>query len=369
MGITYNKHVHTDEQIIESLYQAMIVFGVNISKRQYDLWPDKLISGRVIAKRIGWQKAKDMAAQMFTDNSMSVVKDEEGHRAVVKEPEKKNYKEWIQFANYIKQQFEKESQTIEQTAIKKFKEGPIVVVFSSDWHLGSLATNYEEFERNIDFILNTPNVYMVIIGDTIDNFLQFPDKSALLSQIMNPRYQKYMLKSILDELLRKNKILAVGWGDHDSRFEEKLSGSDVIQELTANSVPYFAGKGVLCIEVGKQRYSCSVMHRSRFNSSINETHGSSQEYRFFVPADINVTAHQHSPAYTVCYRMPVAREAGLGCGGQVILIRTGSYKEKDIYSLRGWNKGQIGTPAVICYSDEWKLIPFSTPELAVEFIK
>jgi hypothetical protein len=58
----------------------------------------------------------------------------------------------------------------------------------------------------------------------------------------------------------------------------------------------------------------------------------------------------------------------MGCGGQVILIRTGTYKSDDLFSIRYWNAGVIGTPTVVMYGDEWKLIPFSTAELAVEFM-
>jgi predicted phosphodiesterase len=347
-----------DKDIIENLSQAILELGKDVSIDGYDKWPGRMSASRTIRGRFGWQNAKELAMQLLTDES--------------KCPAPKNadmdWKQWLKFAINSKNTLYQEAGFGSQIAEKEFKERRIALVFSSDWHLGSVSTNYDAFMRNIEFLLDTPNLYMVVVGDTIDNFLQFPDKSARLHQIINPMYQKKMLKSIIDELISRKKIIATGWGDHDSRFEEKLNGSDVIKTLTNNRIPYFPGKGVLKLKIGSQQYTCAVTHKSRFNSYMNETHSSSQEYRTFIPADICVTGHTHSPAYSVCHRLQVAREAGMGCGGQVILIRTGTYKSDDLFSIRYWNAGVIGTPTVVMYGDEWKLIPFSTAELAVEFM-
>ena len=350
------------EDIINNVADAILQFGTCLSKTQYDEWDGRIASSRGINNHIVWTRMKELAINRLgaTDRNINQAPDDK----------KLDWKGWLDFAVKTKDTLVTEGDfTCQQVAEWGVKTGPVAIVFSSDWHLGSIATNYKVFKQNIEYLIETKDLYMVVVGDTIDNFLQFPDKSAVLAQVLNPLYQKKMLKSIIDELIGNGKIIATGWGDHDSRFEEKLSGSDVIRTLTANRIPYFPGKGVLKMTVGKQDYTCSVTHKSRFNSYINETHGSSQEYRTFIPADICVTGHLHSPAFSVCHRLPIAREAGMKCGGQVILIRTGSYKQTDIYSMRFWNAGVIGTPTVVMYGDQWKLMPFATAEDAVSYMR
>lgn len=347
--------------IIANLREAIVELGTDVSKTAYEKWPKRNASPKTIRRRFGnWNAAKVIALESMKDVDMS--------SSVPREIEKMDWRQWLNFAITTKDKLSKENGFGSQIATHEFKQDSVSIVFSSDWHLGSISTNYETFMRNIEYIMETPNLYIVVVGDTIDNFLTFPDKSAMLGQILTPQYQKKMLKSILDELVSTGKLIATGWGDHDSRFEEKLSGSDVIKTLSEGKVPYFAGKGVLRLKIGSQEYTCAVTHKSRFSSYLNETHSPSQEYRTFVPADICVTGHHHSPAYSVCNRFPIAREAGMKCGGQVILIRTGSYKENDTFSIRFWNVGTIGTPTVVLYGSEWKLVPFSTAELAVEFM-
>ena len=86
----------------------------------------------------------------------------------------------------------------------------------------------------------------------------------------------------------------------------------------------------------------------------------------FFPGDVIVTAHHHSPAYAIVNRYPVAREAGFDFGGDVALIRTGTFKINDGYSMRFWNKGIIGVPTVVYHPDKFLFDVYRSAERAVE---
>ena len=65
--------------------------------------------------------------------------------------------------------------------------GQIAIVFTADWHLGSAGIDYDTFLRNMEYIIDTPNLYMAIIGDERDNFLPgFKSGSAVASQVLSP---------------------------------------------------------------------------------------------------------------------------------------------------------------------------------------
>jgi hypothetical protein len=245
---------------------------------------------------------------------------------------------------------------------------PIAIAYTSDEHLGSLATDYRAWRADLDYLLETPGLYAISCGDMIDNYRQFRSVAPVISQIIPPDLQEDILAQIIGELVGANKLLAAGAGNHDTEFAERIYGKANAEKIISRLVPFFNGKGAAEITVGNQRYSSLIIHKTRFNSFLNDLHGAKREYQLTLPADVVATAHTHKPAFEMYYHYDMAHELGWGIGPYSFLIKSGTYKVECPYSKRYWTKGIIGTPTVVYYPDMRNMLVFRTAREAMVYV-
>jgi len=246
---------------------------------------------------------------------------------------------------------------------------PVAVVYSADWHLGSLATDYDTWQADIEYLMNTPRLYIASAGDLTENMRKFYTVAPILAQVIQPDIQEAMLRNLVIELVSKNKLLLAGAGNHDVEFDEKLMGSSNVEKIISRLVPFFNGKGLAKIKVGNQEYTNLILHKTRYNSFLNELHGAKREYQLTFPADVVVTAHTHKPAWELYYHYEMAAELGLGIGPYSYLVKTGTYKVDDPYSKRFWTKGVIGLPTIVYHQDHREMVIFRTANQAVTYMR
>ena len=254
-----------------------------------------------------------------------------------KNSEKIDWREWLK--NFKQQQeLHKKSSSSQDEATIKLPDKKTKIVFSADWHLGSISVDYEDFQKNIEAILQGENVYMVTVGDLIDNFRKFYSLQPVLSQIVNPKDQKLLLESILDEMIEKKKWLAACWGNHDIARDEKMYGESPIKELLGRNFVYFNGKGTLNLEIGKQKYQIVLSHSFTGYSMYNPNHSQNRQLKWYSPnADVICSAHKHSPAVQYFYAY----------GKRKCLIQVGTFLTDDGYSKRYWEKGVAEMPTIV----------------------
>jgi len=287
-------------------------------------------------------------------------------------PDKKqgnfNYKEWLKAAQTTQDLHHKSSSKQDVATIKINTTKPIGLVFTADWHLGSVSCDYNSFLRNHEFILNTEGIYMGVVGDTIDNFYQFNNAHAILQQVIPPAKQRRLLGEIFHALLTKNKLLFVGYGNHETR-DEKWFGDNLVARMIEDKIPYFSGKGIVKLYVGDQLYTILVMHKTGSNSKINSLYGAKMEYGRYFPADIVVTAHTHVPAIESYFHYGAAERVGLPFGGDSWLVKTGTYNVDDGFSKRFYNFGVVCDPTLTLFPKERKIVPFMAATDAMSYIK
>ena len=94
-----------------------------------------------------------------------------------------------------------------------------------------------------------------------------------------------------------------------------------------------------------------------------------REYQLSYPADVVVGGHDHQPALEHHYHYTLAQEAGMGFGGETLLIKVGTYQDSDF----GWryfhNGGFQPNYTVVFYPDRKKMVPFTNMYDAVAFMK
>jgi hypothetical protein len=136
----------------------------------------------------------------------------------------------------------------------EYSELPIAITWMCDIHFGSLGTDYEIFQQDLNTIINTPNMYLMTGGDEIDNFNVSKHPAGIWDDGVSPEDQIIAWCDILDELNDKEKIVAVVWGNH-TEFSQDAGINPFNLFAEHLSCPIFMdGGGVLNVIIGQQVY-------------------------------------------------------------------------------------------------------------------
>jgi len=251
---------------------------------------------------------------------------------------------------------------------------PVPLVFSSDWHLGSIGTDYTAFKEDIKFLFAHPEIKLITVGDLIDNFVKFKSAEAVLQQVCNPRMQHKLLYKIAARLAKTKQFLAATWGNHDTERDEHIIGESALAQMLAAVAHFFDGRGLIILKVGPtieeaMTYTILLTHAPPGSSANDKNHGGKRLYREHFPADVTVTAHRHTAAMQQDSYYDVARDAGFNFGGPRVTIATGTYKTKDAYSRRYWSEGRVGAHTVLFWPKVRRMTAFVSAEDAITYIK
>ncbi len=247
---------------------------------------------------------------------------------------------------------------------------PFAIMFTSDWHLGDKGTDHKKWREDIEFVLSAKNLGLIDLGDDRQNMRQFFNLAGVLGQVLSPDQQAIMLRGVVDELTRKNKLIAKVGGNHDEEFDERIFGQALQHYLLENmAAPRFRNRGLIKLTVGETLYSILVFHKSRFKSFLRRTHGAMREHQLSFPADVIAGGHDHEPGMEHFYHYNLAREAGYNFGGETFLIKVGTYQDSDY----GWRYFHGSAPpqnyTLVFYPDVHKIVAFTDARDAVTFMR
>lgn len=250
--------------------------------------------------------------------------------------------------------------TQQQSATIRFnEERAIGIVLSADWHFGSAATDYKALEAHHDFILNSKHLYLVTVGDLIDNFINFRNVSAILGQVLPPNLQHAWLRALVKEYAERRKWLAAVWGNHDVEWDEKGLGFSRVAELLGERFVYFNEKGDLKITLFNTTYQFILAHYLA-GKSIRDKNWSQKRAKqeYYPDADVIVSGHTHDPGYALDWRF----------GKVTHYVNVGAFKINDTYTMRNWSPGIVYTPVMVLHSGEKHIEIFQRPEAAEAYI-
>ena len=206
-----------------------------------------------------------------------------------------------------------------------FDSGPVAIVEVADLHAGDIGVDYERAFAEAELIRDTPGMYVITVGDMVNNFiigtltqarsgtrLSIPDEWALLR-----RYLK---------IIAPKWLLAVG-GNHD-QWTTMLTGNDYFADLVGqikSRVIYDSDDVLFTVNVGDWAIPCRARHKWRGNSIYNVTHAIERAAKFDGDFIIGFGAHTHTGGYT--------RDMNVG-GSDGIAVQAGTYKRIDGYARR-----------------------------------
>lgn len=235
---------------------------------------------------------------------------------------------------------------------------PAIIVYSSDWHFGSLATDHEHVARWLKFFLEEPDIYMVTAGVDMENRSVFRSHQPTVDQVMNPEDQLEFLRWLWQEMVKGKKIVAACWDNHLIEQQENLLGYSAAARHMGEDVVYFRGRGLLTLKIGSQEYTHFLTHKARFNSSLNAAHGIKQQARIEgVIADVVVAGHIHNPDVEQYWEGGRPRTA----------VMTGTFKTDDPYSVRHFAQGIFAAPTLVYHHDTHKIVAFRSVDEALTY--
>lgn len=229
-------------------------------------------------------------------------------------------------------------------------QGPCAIVYSADWHLGSVAVDYASWVQHISTVLDVDNLYMINLADERENMRSFRNLAGVLDQVLTPRQQARALEGIVMELTEKGKIIAMLGGTHDEEFDERLFGESLNSYIYREcKAPLFSNRGLLRVIVEQDgaevEFSHLLFHKSRYSSFIHALHGTKREYQQSFPARVVAGAHDHTPGIEYYWRYSLAEQAGYAFGGMSLLIKAGTFNASN-YGWKYW--GNSDPPIMPC---------------------
>jgi len=233
-----------------------------------------------------------------------------------------------------------------------------IVVPWGDWHIGGAHTRHGQLGRDVKFIKEHSNIYVVMMGDYCDNFDKRGHGGGVYEQVIPIQEQKQRVEYVVRTL--KNKILGVVMGCHDKWMFDS-EGFDFPQYLAKKSIGSWMGSnGLIHLKVGKQEYDIYASHKCNRWSRDNPCHGVKDESRVKAKFDIGFAAHRHIPG--IEYYWTEKDEL-------VVALRCSSYKTTDYFiSHKGLFKSPYVLPCVLLDNEEYSINAFWDLREAVKFL-
>lgn len=236
---------------------------------------------------------------------------------------------------------------------------PIAITWMSDVHFGSLEVDYELFERHLELIINTPNMFIIFGGDEIDNFnaVKYPD--GIWHDGVSPEDQMKAWAELLSRLDEQSKLGAIVWGNH-TEFSSAAGINPYSAFFSEVSCPLFVdGGGVLNIILNNIKYRIGIRHTFWGGSKLNITNSPKRMIQFGYPnLDAAFVGHTHN----------AGGEMFTLEGQEKIAVTGGTYKTKDTFKKRWDGDPHEAGFTILLYPNEKQMLLTRYPEQARDMI-
>ncbi len=287
------------------------------------------------------------------------------------------WKESLVVADARRTQWQEKRPYTESAEVTLDTGGPVTIFGMGDWHYGSVYCDTDTLRRDLNAIAATPNAYMVLMSNLIDNGnpSQFPD--SMLANSMTPHDQVKAINDLVKGLDEKGKIIGAVKSPCHEGWLWKKSGVDINELLFEDTTfPLLDNGGKLTVHLPGQDYKGYLFHQTGpFNSNFNKSHNVQQMQRLLLrgDADFVMAAHNH---------VGEAMQTYYGVGSRrtdVAYLRTGSYKGNvsgdPVVTPDMWNRdqrgsdGEPGAESIMLFPRKRVMQTFLRPEQALEFHK
>jgi predicted phosphodiesterase len=180
----------------------------------------------------------------------------------------------------------------------------------SDWHIGDKHCNISDIKQCIERVKNTPNAYVILNGDLLNNATKTSVSDCYAEQL-TPMEQINLAVELLSPI--KDRILMATTGNHESR-SYRTDGLDITAMVMVQlgvEDRYCREGGMLFLKFGEHadyiRNTSRPNQKAQMLYSIYATHGSGggrkegakairlADMASIIDADIYIHGHTHLP--------------------------------------------------------------------------
>ena len=230
-------------------------------------------------------------------------------------------------AGYWLDRFSRRSKEVgqsKQTMEFDFDKTPIIN-FMSDLHIGAPETDYDRIADELRAIKETPNSYVMFVGDMIDAFLWNPSQLEDMEQVPE---QIELMKEIIRDLHDNDRLLGIIPGNHEDW--QRRAGVNIYELITPDEVPVQYGVNYITAHVNDIDYRVTMAHQLPGHSMYNHTHPQMREDHFGAEgADIIIGGHTHKKGTSMQYKKLHGGESR-----PVHYVSLGAYKAQDGFQAK-----------------------------------
>jgi hypothetical protein len=221
-----------------------------------------------------------------------------------------------------------------------------------DQHIGAMGADYSLFLELTDLILNTPNLYVALMGDETEMAIKLRGVAEVCAQVLDPSMQAAFIESWIEEIAPK--VLFSVWSNHSTEREEAATGNSIIKSILAKKTVFFSGLGHVDLYVGEQLYKLAVTHKFRGATQLDPTAGCKKYMRFNYPeADVAMQGDIHQPKIEVIH----------DGGKQRVAATSGTLHVASGFAQRYFSlKTSTAFPVIAFWPNKKQVVPFFTIE-------
>ena len=191
------------------------------------------------------------------------------------------------------------------------KADRIKVIPLGDIHVGAPENqcDWEKVLREIQYILETPDCYMIGMGDYMDCASKMVRKGPnVYSSSLAPMEQYEKIYNAFKPLVDKGKLLGLLTGNHEQWIMED-AGIDIIAMLCMTlKVPFLGSACDVVFKVNEQRYTGYIQHGSSAAKLGSTKIAAMMNANRDIYADFFCYGHVHQVAATKCARRMEGKE-------------------------------------------------------------
>lgn len=200
---------------------------------------------------------------------------------------------------------------------------PVCLVFLSDLHLGAIGTDYEQFKRVTEDIINTEGLYVILGGDEVNFAVKMRGITEIREDLISPELQHRLLESWIKDI--GHKVIASCSGNHDAWRTTNTTGLNPFKELFKSVAPYADGICHADFKINNEVYKLAFSHMFKGHSQWNPIHAG-VKYATMKGQDreIVMSGHTHRAAHGM-----------LNVGGKKrLVINSGTLQNTSQYGRR-----------------------------------
>jgi hypothetical protein len=237
-------------------------------------------------------------------------------------------------------------------------KSPVILMGFGDQHIGSYGSDHGLLEAITDEIIDTPNLYVGLMGDYLEMAIKLRGVLEVTSQVLTPEMQEAFLESWLESI--KDKVAFATWDNHAIIRQESQAGTSSVKNILSRRFVYHNGIGHSDLKVGKEVYRCAASHKFSGGSMFNRMHAQGRYVRQMA-SDRELVLMGDIHQWGFAQTEDGGQERCYITGGT---LHTNSGYAKRFFSLRT----APHYPCVVLHPDKHEMVPFKSVKNALRYI-